>query len=77
MAAPRHDAAAEARAQGTGLRVIAILAVLTLVEYFVAVSIGKGPMLVTLLAVAAVAKTWLILQYFMHLPKLWNPDGGH
>lgn len=77
MAAPRHDAAAEARAQGTGLKVIAILAVLTLVEYFIAVSIGKGPMLVTLLTVAAVAKTWLILQYFMHLPKLWNPDGGH
>ncbi len=68
---------AEARAQGTGLRVIAILAVLTLAEYFVAVSIGKGPMLVTLLSVAAVAKTWLILQYFMHLPKLWHPDGGH
>ncbi|MCC6237894.1 MAG: cytochrome C oxidase subunit IV family protein [Dehalococcoidia bacterium] len=77
MAATGHNAAAEAKAQGTGLKVIAILAVLTLVEYAIAVTIGKGPMLVTLLTVAALAKTWLILQYFMHLPKLWNPDGGH
>ncbi len=77
MASSRQHAANEAKAQGTGLRIIAILAVLTLVEYFIAIGIPKGAMLVTLLSVAAVAKTWLILQYFMHLPKLWNPDGGH
>jgi hypothetical protein len=67
----------EARAQGRGLRIIVILAVLTLVEYLIAVGVDAKVALIVLLSVVALAKAWLIVQYFMHLPKLWQPDGGH
>jgi cytochrome c oxidase subunit IV len=67
----------EERAQGRGLRIIAILAVLTLVEYFIAVGVDARMLLVVLLSVVALLKAWLIVQYFMHLPKVWQPDGGH
>ncbi len=77
MATRSQHASAEARAQGRGLRVIAILAVLTLLEYVIAVSLASPSALVAMLAVAAVAKAWLIMTEFMHLPKLWQPDGGH
>lgn len=68
---------AESRAQGRGLIVIAVLAVLTIVEYLVAISLESPAALVALLALAAVAKAWLIMVEFMHLPKLWRADGGH
>jgi hypothetical protein len=77
MATVRQHAADEARAQGRGLRIIAILAVLTIVEYGVAVSVDSVSVLVALLSVAAVAKAWLIMQHFMHFPKVWHSDGGH
>lgn len=77
MATRAQNAAAEGRAQSRGLRVIVILAVLTIVEYIIAVGISGGAVLVTLLSVAAIAKAWLIMVEFMHLPKLWHPDGGH
>lgn len=77
MATSGQHAAAEARAQGRGLRIIAILAVLTIVEYFIAVSIESPGALVVTLSIAAIAKAWLIMAEFMHLPALWRGDGGH
>ncbi len=77
MATMAQNAAAEGRAQGRGLRVIAILTVLTIVEYIIAVGMSGGAGLVIMLSVAAIAKCWLIMVEFMHLPKLWHPDGGH
>ncbi len=77
MATRSQHASAEARAQGRGLRVIVILAVLTLIEYVIAVGLESPAALVVMLSLAAVAKAWLILTEFMHLPKLWRPDGGH
>jgi len=69
--------AGEQRAQSLGLRVIAILAVLTVVEYLVAVSVDSSQVLVLFLAPVALVKAWLILQYFMHAPRLWRGEGGH
>lgn len=69
--------AGEPRAQGLGLRVIAILAVFTIVEYIVAVSLDSSQALVLFLTPVAIVKAWLILQYFMHLPKVWRGEGGH
>jgi cytochrome c oxidase subunit IV len=70
-------AAGEAKAQGRGLRVIAILAVLTIVEYLIAISVASPAGLVVVLTVAALLKAWLIAVNFMHLPLAWRTDGGH
>jgi heme/copper-type cytochrome/quinol oxidase subunit 4 len=72
-----QHAAAEMQAQGRGLRIIAILAVLTLVEYVIAVAVSSPAGLVVLLSVTALVKAWLIVVYFMHLPLVWRNDGGH
>ncbi len=55
-----------------GIRVAVWLAVLTVVEYFVAV--GLDSPLVWLLFLAA-AKGWLIMRYFMHVNEVF--EGGH
>jgi cytochrome c oxidase subunit IV len=70
-------AASESRAQGRGLRIIAILAVLTVVEYLIAITLASPSGLLVLLSVAALVKAWLIVTYFMHLPMVWRNDGGH
>jgi len=59
-----------------GWIVIGGLAVLTAVEYWVAVSIHSSPL--PYLAVIALIKAWLIIQYFMHVAQLWRAEeGGH
>ncbi|HIE22442.1 MAG TPA: hypothetical protein EYP73_07590 [Acidimicrobiia bacterium] len=55
-----------------GIRVAAWLAVLTLVEYFIAVGVPSP--LVWLLPFVA-AKGWLIMRFFMHIRDLW--EGEH
>lgn len=58
-----------------GLLVFGGLAVLTIVEYFVAIS---GANVFILLFVLMFAKTALILEYFMHLRSINSEeDGGH
>ena len=56
---------------GTGWAVFIGLAVLTIVEFFLAVSIDKN---IPILAVFAIAKAGLIIHYFMHLARLWFGD---
>lgn len=78
MASPSTQGARrEAADQQRGLTVFIALAVLTAVEYVIAVSIDAGAALVILLTVAALGKAWAIINYFMHLPKLWHGEGGH
>ncbi|MDO9445370.1 MAG: cytochrome C oxidase subunit IV family protein [Dehalococcoidia bacterium] len=67
----------EAVQQRRGLMVFIALAVLTVIEYFVAVSLTSTPLLVTLLAVAAGAKCWAITVYFMHVTRLWRGEEVH
>ena len=56
-----------------GFFVISALAVITAVEFWVAVAFaGNIGLLGLLLAIAAV-KCWLILDYFMHIFRLWLP----
>ena len=57
----------------TGWVVAAILTILTLLEYWVAVAVTGN--LIWLIVIAAI-KGWLILQYFMHIQDLWK-EGGH
>lgn len=48
-----------------------ILAVLTIIEYFVAVGVSRNLLWLT---VIGVAKAWLILKYFMHIDQLWSGE---
>lgn len=65
---------AEATAQNNGLAVIALLAVLTIVEFLVFVAVDVTSALILMLVPIALAKAWLIVNFFMHMPRLWNPE---
>jgi cytochrome c oxidase subunit IV len=51
------------------------LAVLTAVEYGIAVALHSN--VLPYLAVIALIKAGLIVQYFMHVAQLWREEGGH
>jgi caa(3)-type oxidase subunit IV len=55
-----------------GLVVIAVLAVLTAVEFGVALGLDQGRFAV--LSLIAVVKAWLIVDYFMHVARAWHPE---
>jgi heme/copper-type cytochrome/quinol oxidase subunit 4 len=67
----------EALEQQRGLVAIVVLAVLTLVEYLVAIGLDSTTVVITLLAVFAIAKALVILEYFMHLSRVWRGEGDH
>ncbi|GAB4329224.1 MAG: hypothetical protein Kow0010_13430 [Dehalococcoidia bacterium] len=50
------------------------LAVVTGVEYIIAIEIANEPNL-TLLSIIAVAKAVLIIYFFMHIYRLWREEG--
>ena len=80
-ASEEETADSEQRSQGKaaayrlGLLVGLGLAVLTVIEYLVAVRLESN--LLTYLLLLALLKAWLIVQYFMHLSQLWHEKGGH
>jgi cytochrome c oxidase subunit 4 len=51
-----------------------VLAVLTLVEYFVAVYMSSS---VVILFLLALFKAVAVLNYFMHVTRLWRQEEGH
>ena len=57
-----------------GFFVIAALAVITAVEFWVAVAFTEISGLVGLLLAIALVKCWLIVDYFMHISRLWLPE---
>jgi heme/copper-type cytochrome/quinol oxidase subunit 4 len=67
----------ELQEQNRGLIAIAVLAVLTVIEYVAAVGIDSTTVVVTLLAVIGVVKALVIMEYFMHISKLWRGEGEH
>ena len=56
-----------------GVLVFAILAVLTAVEFFLA----RLEAATFLLVLIALTKAGLVLWYFMHLPRVFKPEGDH
>lgn len=78
MARQVQTQAGEGPEQARGLRVILLLAVLTLAEYGVAVALTASAVaLVVLLTAVAVLKAWLIVMYFMHAARVWQGEGEH
>ncbi len=63
--------ARKAAALARGIRVFAGLLVLTVVEYGIAVGMTGN---LAPLAVVALLKAGLIVEYFMHLSQLWHPE---
>lgn len=63
---------------GRGMRVIIALAVLTIIEFAVAVMLPREYGVNLLLAVIAIVKAWFVLDYFMHLFNVWRrSDESH
>ena len=57
-----------------GITIFVVLAVLTVIEYFL--GINEAPAI--LMWITALVKAGLVLWFFMHLPRVFNPDeGGH
>ncbi len=56
----------------TGLGALLVLAVLTVVEFVVAVLMDTGRF--GALSIIALAKAWIIVDYFMHITQLWHPE---
>lgn len=57
-----------------GFAVLVVLAVLTGIEYILGTQ--DDPM-VALLVVIALVKAALIVNFYMHISKLWNPGEEH
>lgn len=63
----------KAAALQRGVVILVILAVLTIVEYLLATMTS----LTFLLILIALLKAAIVIQYFMHLPRVFAEDGGH
>jgi len=63
--------------QRRGLITIIVLAVLTAIEYVIAVGLDSMNVIVTLLSIIALAKAIAIAQYFMHFSMLWRGEEEH
>ena len=57
----------------TAAIVAVILAALTLVEFFVAINLPS----VVLILLIALLKAVMVIWFFMHVYRLWRPEGSH
>jgi hypothetical protein len=57
-----------------GHLVIIALAVITAVEFWVAVAFAGSIGLLGLLLAIATVKCWLIVDHFMHITRVWMPE---
>ncbi len=55
-----------------GIRVIAVLGLLTALEFWVAVTVTTG--LLGILSIIVLVKAALIVEYFMHYSQLWHRE---
>ena len=62
------------KAYNAGILVLVVLAILTGIEYFIALSL---PSAVILLFIVALLKAAPIMQVFMHMSSLWSEEEGH
>jgi hypothetical protein len=57
----------------TGIIIVLVLAVLTLIEFYIAVATAS----VVFLMLIAALKAILVIWFFMHVKRLWAPEGSH
>lgn len=56
-----------------GIVLLIILAVLTAIEFLIA----RFESVTVILVLIALTKAGLVIWYFMHLPRVFKPEGGH
>ncbi len=59
-----------------GYIIFAVLMVLTLVEYFLGLEQFEGQFTIFLVLIA-ILKAAIIINYFMHIARLWKEEEGH
>ena len=62
----------EGKKRRLGIRVIAVLGLLTALEFWVAVTVTTS--LLGILSIIAIVKAALIVEYFMHYSQLWHRE---
>ncbi len=65
----------EQLAHRRGVLTIVALAVLTLIEFAIAVGLDSMQLIMTLLSIIALVKAVAIFGVFMHIAKLWRGEG--
>jgi hypothetical protein len=60
-------------AYGRSALVALVLAAFTVAEYFVAIELGS----VIFLMLIATFKALIVVQAYMHVSRLWKPEGEH
>lgn len=63
----------KAAAFRTSITVALVLAVLTAIEYFVALSFPFASILLLL----GLFKAFFVVNNYMHISRLWSPEEGH
>ncbi|HJM76677.1 MAG TPA: cytochrome C oxidase subunit IV family protein [Dehalococcoidia bacterium] len=67
----------ERAAHHLGLLVILALAALTAIEFVVFAAFDNTAALIMLLVPIAIAKAWLIVNFFMHVSRAWRNEESH
>lgn len=57
--------------------IMIVLAVLNVFEYWLAVNLEPSTLLTVSMFALALIDAWMVVQYYMHLPRLFSDDGGH
>jgi len=57
-----------------GVTVLVVLAVLTAIEFAIAITNGSWGWILYLLATL---KAWFVIQHYMHLPRLFKEEERH
>lgn len=57
-----------------GIAVLVVLGILTAVEYIIGTSDSPS---VAVLAVLAIVKAAVIINWYMHLGRVWDTEGDH
>ncbi len=53
-----------------------VLAVLTVIEYFIATHL-PGDQILVLMFILGLLKAAAVVYFYMHISRLWNTEGGH
>jgi len=69
----RSKSQRKAKAYRLSTTVAIVLAILTLVEYFVGLATPSA----IILMLFGLLKGYAVVVYFMHVSRLWSPEGEH
>ena len=64
---------ARTKAYGRSAMIALTLAVLTIVEFYIAISLDSAIFLMLI----ALFKAVIVVQAYMHVSRLWSPEGEH